>query len=290
MNDIGESHTGSQNQELIFQTEDSVKEHLLHWLIQQGWEAEVSWGRKPGADIVARKGDKTWIIEVKGQGTMPPMRVNFFLAVLGETLQRMTDPNTAYSVAFPDLKQYRNLWERLPLLAKQKTNISALFVDRSGHVTQNTVAGARQDLTSVTLFSPPESSYFDVARVLTATMTRNNFSVLVIPKEYIEDGTSDTVFSKTPLASLFLSGLRWQKIMNLDSVRKCANPIVLTSNPALLGTSQFNPVMGLLPDQKAPQNLITALNYLKLKEPKFASDAKEFIGLGFGWVRKDLVS
>jgi hypothetical protein len=63
------------------------------------------------------------------------MRVNYFLAILGETLQRMNDPETDYSIALPDLKQFRNLWERLPALAKQRTGISILFVDRNGNIT-----------------------------------------------------------------------------------------------------------------------------------------------------------
>jgi hypothetical protein len=64
------------------------------------------------------------------------MRVNYFLGVLGETLQRMDDPKAAYSIALPDLKQFRNLWTRLPLLAKQRSEITALFVRGDGQVEQ----------------------------------------------------------------------------------------------------------------------------------------------------------
>ncbi len=62
------------------------------------------------------------------------MRVNYFLGVLGELLQRMTDPAAKYSIALPDLPQFRRLWDRLPELAKQRTGISALFVSESGRV------------------------------------------------------------------------------------------------------------------------------------------------------------
>jgi hypothetical protein len=62
------------------------------------------------------------------------MRVNYFVAILGEMLQRMDDPNARYSIALPDLAQFRGLWERLPRLAKTRTRISALFVDAKGHV------------------------------------------------------------------------------------------------------------------------------------------------------------
>jgi hypothetical protein len=62
------------------------------------------------------------------------MRVNYFLAVLGELLQRMDDGSAKYSIALPDLQQFRNLWLRLPRLAKQKTGISCLFVDSRGNI------------------------------------------------------------------------------------------------------------------------------------------------------------
>jgi hypothetical protein len=62
------------------------------------------------------------------------MRVNYFLGILGETLQRMDNPDATYSIALPDLKQFRNLWSRLPALAKERTKIDALFVNRDGTV------------------------------------------------------------------------------------------------------------------------------------------------------------
>jgi hypothetical protein len=63
------------------------------------------------------------------------MRVNYFLMILGETLQRMSDEGAQYSIALPDMPQYRNLWGRLPPLAKARTTISCLFVSESGEVT-----------------------------------------------------------------------------------------------------------------------------------------------------------
>lgn len=85
-------------------------------------------------DPCPRRSDQRWIIEAKGQGTLAPMRVNYFLGALGETLQRMDDPEAAYSIAFPDLQQFRNLWSRLPKLARERTKISALFVKHDGGV------------------------------------------------------------------------------------------------------------------------------------------------------------
>lgn len=114
--------------------EDSLKQVVKDWLEADGWTTQVAWKGARGADIVARRGDETWIIEVKGRGSLQPMRVNYFLAILGETLQRMSDPSARYSIALPDLAQFRGLWERLPSLAKERTTISALFVSDTGIV------------------------------------------------------------------------------------------------------------------------------------------------------------
>lgn len=78
--------------------------------------------------------DQRWIIEAKGCGSLNPMRVNYFLGILGELLQRMNDTDARYSIALPDITQYRRLWQRLPELAKSRTTISALFVGAGGSV------------------------------------------------------------------------------------------------------------------------------------------------------------
>jgi hypothetical protein len=115
-------------------SEDELKTILERWLIEQGWTVEIAWARMPGIDLHARRIDQRWVIEAKGQGTLAPMRVNYFLGALGETLQRMNDPEAAYSIALPDLKQFRSLWSRLPKLARERTKISALFVKHDGGV------------------------------------------------------------------------------------------------------------------------------------------------------------
>lgn len=117
-----------------FLSEDSVKLHLKNWLESQGWRAQVAWGKERGVDIEAYRQGQRWIIEAKGGGSRDPMRVNYFLAILGETLQRMKDPEAKYSIAVPDLRQFRNLWMRLPALAKARTGITALFVNIDGTV------------------------------------------------------------------------------------------------------------------------------------------------------------
>ncbi len=117
-------------------SEDAIKEALEKWLISQGWKVKIAWGRDHGVDIDATKENQRWFIEVKGQGSRNAMRVNYFLGILGETLQRMEDSNAKYSIALPDMQQFRNLWIRLPLLAKSRTGITAIFVTRNGKVNE----------------------------------------------------------------------------------------------------------------------------------------------------------
>jgi hypothetical protein len=115
-------------------SEDELKNDLERWLSLAGWESQIAWGKARGIDIDAKRGTERWIIEVKGPGSRQPMRVNYFIGILGETLQRMADPNAAYSIALPDLAQYRGLWERLPALAKARTKISLLLVSVNGEI------------------------------------------------------------------------------------------------------------------------------------------------------------
>ena len=117
-------------------SEDAVKRHIQSWLEASGWQVEVRWWRGHGVDVDASRGSERWRIEVKGGGSLDPMRVNYFLAVLGELLQRMDDPAAHYSIALPDMKQFRGLWSRLPALAKTRTHITALFVAASGEVVE----------------------------------------------------------------------------------------------------------------------------------------------------------
>ena len=117
-------------------SENAIKEILERWLIAQGWKIKIAWGHEHGIDVDATKENNRWMIEVKGQGSRDAMRVNYFLGILGEMLQRMEDPNAKYSIALPDIQQFRNLWRKLPFLAKSRTGITAIFVDKNGSVVE----------------------------------------------------------------------------------------------------------------------------------------------------------
>lgn len=120
--------------EKAWPSEDGVKALLLRWLEADGWTGSVQWGHDRGIDMDVRRGTERWVIEVKGGGSLQPMRVNYFLCILGETLQRMSDPASRYSIALPDMAQFRGLWSRLPALARERTQITALFVTEHGVV------------------------------------------------------------------------------------------------------------------------------------------------------------
>jgi len=124
-------HAGDQT----WLSEDQVKRAVTRWLLGEGWRIDtLNLGCNRGIDIIAIKNEQRWIIEAKGQGSRQAMRVNYFLNVLGETLQRLDDPSTKYSIALPDILQFRKLWTRLPELAKKRTGITALFVSSNGHL------------------------------------------------------------------------------------------------------------------------------------------------------------
>lgn len=114
-------------------SEDDVKRHVAAWLNGLGWKGTVAWGCSPGLDIRAERGGERWLIEAKGSGSPPAMRVDYFLAILGEILQRMDDPSARYSIALPNHRQFRGLWVRLPHLAKNRLGVTALFVAPDGY-------------------------------------------------------------------------------------------------------------------------------------------------------------
>lgn len=113
-------------------SEEAIKKVLNNHLMEQGWQTRVAWGGTHGIDIDAWRSAERWIIDVKGSGSRNAMRENYFLGILGELLQRMDEPTARYSIALPDLQQFRNLWSRLPDLVKQRTTIDAIFVSEDG--------------------------------------------------------------------------------------------------------------------------------------------------------------
>jgi hypothetical protein len=119
---------------VVQMSEEEVKRNVKEWLERDGWSVTVNRNPGRGADIEAQRVSGHWIIEARGSGSKNEIRSHYFLSVLGETLQRMDSPGTRYSVAFPDMRKFRNLWERFPVLGKARTGITALFVGSDGGV------------------------------------------------------------------------------------------------------------------------------------------------------------
>jgi hypothetical protein len=121
-----------------YQSERQIKKALEGFLTSQGWNTEITWGSTHGIDIEAKRNSDRWIIEVKASESSNPMIVNSFVSVLGKILERMNDPKCKYSIALPDTEPFRRLWERLPILAKNRTGITVLFVQPEGNITEIT--------------------------------------------------------------------------------------------------------------------------------------------------------
>lgn len=114
----------------IFQMmhEEDIKTILDGWLINNDWDVIYAPENSIDADLVAIKKKKKWIIEVKGFSPLSSTRISYFYSVIGEILLRMSDKKAKYSIALPDIEQFRKLWGQFPALAKKRTSLSIIFV------------------------------------------------------------------------------------------------------------------------------------------------------------------
>lgn len=114
-------------------TEDEVKEAVRAHLAAEGFDVEVAWGHVTGIDVDARHPDgRRYVIEAKAEvGTSGAQQHNYFVGMLGELVQRMSDPEATYAIALPDNRQYRGLVDRLPTMAKERLRLGVFWVDRS---------------------------------------------------------------------------------------------------------------------------------------------------------------
>jgi hypothetical protein len=108
--------------------EDSVKQAVEAALSAAGWTVDTRRGHTHGIDIEARSGDRRLVLEAKGEGSRPAMRVNFFLGALGELLQRMTAPEARYGLALPAHRQFVSLVLRLPEWVRARLDLCFFLV------------------------------------------------------------------------------------------------------------------------------------------------------------------
>jgi hypothetical protein len=112
--------------------EDEVKLAVKEHLEASGHNVTVMWGRARGVDIDASGPEGRLLIEAKGEVSLQPQQVNYFLNAIGELVQRMSDETAEYGLALPDNQQYRGLVSRLPDVARRKLALRVFFVARSG--------------------------------------------------------------------------------------------------------------------------------------------------------------
>jgi hypothetical protein len=117
--------------------EKKIKYFLEEFLNSQGWTRETdSVSINRDIDIEVKRGIEKWIIEIESPEVFDNEITDSFVTVLGRILQRMDNSKSKYSIALPDIKPFRRLWERLPDLAKNRTRITALFVSETGAVVE----------------------------------------------------------------------------------------------------------------------------------------------------------
>ncbi len=116
----------------IKMSEDEVKRAVAAVLRRQGWQANVKWRHEPGIDIEALRGKERMVIEAKGEGSLAPMRANYFLMTLGELLQRMDSQDASYNIALPAHRQFVGLIFRLPVFIRRLLRIGFFLVKPSG--------------------------------------------------------------------------------------------------------------------------------------------------------------
>jgi hypothetical protein len=116
----------------LFIEEDEVKKAVVQMLKADGWTVNrMALGQTHGVDIEAtHKLKGTVLIEAKGEGSLNPMRVNYFLMVLGELIQKMDTPNKQYGIGLPANSQYAHLIIKLPLWIKQHLKLKVFLVKK----------------------------------------------------------------------------------------------------------------------------------------------------------------
>jgi hypothetical protein len=114
--------------------EREIRQILVNFLASKGWNHELDEVINCRACIKLTRGKEKWLIQIKGNESTSTAIINSFVSVLGGILRRMDDQNCKYSIALPDTKPYRRLWERTPVLAKDRTQITALFIDQTGAI------------------------------------------------------------------------------------------------------------------------------------------------------------
>ncbi|MHA6288086.1 hypothetical protein [Maricaulis sp. CAU 1757] len=123
---------------------------VTRWLEAQHWAVKTSEKNQgysmirqffPGqgrGDVVAEKDGGEWIVQCRVAHYQDALTLGEVYAGLGGLLFQLESETTNVSIAMPDDPMFRGLWARIPAFAKQRTNITAFFVDQDGNVAHET--------------------------------------------------------------------------------------------------------------------------------------------------------
>ena len=115
-------------------SEKLIRQNLENYLTERGWEIEDIRSTNRGIDLNARMHVIRWTIRANCFQLSREGIVVSFVSAIGEIVQRMNDPNRRYSIVLPDIPPFRRLWDRLPDTAKERIQITALFVQSTGNI------------------------------------------------------------------------------------------------------------------------------------------------------------
>lgn len=115
---------------MVIEREADVVAAFVTWLEQEGWRVstEVDW-----ADVVAEKGSKRLVAEVKGKTSAPGLDID---TLYGQLLRRMVPiAETQYAVVVPEALV--PVAERVPFLVRRLLDVAVYGVSATGHVVRH---------------------------------------------------------------------------------------------------------------------------------------------------------
>lgn len=107
---------------------DDLKELITLWLQERGWNLEIT-----NNQIQATKDHLIWIICIQGSRRG---RKQTLTSKLNQILSEIDKEASFYSIAFNEDSNYKKQWNDFPQLFKNKMNVSLLFADKNGKITE----------------------------------------------------------------------------------------------------------------------------------------------------------
>lgn len=115
--------------------EDIVIKRLANRAGQEGWTvAEQHSGSEQGVDLRLQKGNRTVVIEAKGERRSQSQHGAAVRGALGAIVMRMTKESgdIAYCVAFPLTDAFRRQVASIPVGTRQRLKLNIILVEGTG--------------------------------------------------------------------------------------------------------------------------------------------------------------